>query len=499
MLCKTISRKTVDGINGVSARYENKEELIDLTPYLGDNSSVVTTKSVREPAGGFTITFADKPNKHGSTLETIYGLCEPMDMIEIRMWSGLGPKPSPLPIKMRGFVSDVSRSQAVDSNGTPIRTVVISGMDYGKIWQMYRILYLQAYAAGSPLLTTFNMWEMFGIEPTNTLAASDFIKLMVEKIINPFITGFIPENSVMPKLMKLDLSVKNGVVNNSYQSEQGSIYDLMKLFGDVGIWNELYTEDRSDGVYVVYRPVPYLHIFKPDGAKSRKIQEDAPDPIYVTVADEDVVTIDSARSDSNVANFYWVNNQRFDLIDDTFRKQMSFTQDNASVNLKDYANSAVKYYGVRPMYADTQQGGNDVKTLVSGLDEKGQTVRQEKLLAWLDYRRKILVEANKDNVVLERGAARIKGGLMRPPGKDGKAEHFKAGDYARFRFGNVEHEGYIVQITDEFIPFRSYTATITFERGTGFITRARMNGGVESPWLAEQATRTNNLIGSLLK
>ncbi|WP_288075269.1 hypothetical protein [Pseudomonas sp.] len=505
-LYKTISRKTVDGQSAVSARYSGKDEYIDLTPYLGDGSSVVTSKAIRDPAGAFSITFSDRPNGSGvaigpvlptAALETVYGLVEPMDIIEIRTWGGLGPKPTILPVKMRGFISQISRSQAMSGDGKPVRTVVVSGQDHGKLWQVYQILYLQAYAAGNALLTSFNMWELFGVSAQNTMKSGDFIRAMVEKIINPYIKGFMPENSPMPKDLKLDISVTHGVVNNSYQSQQGSIYDLMKFFGDVGIWNELYTEDREDGVYVVYRPTPALHISKPEGAKSRKIQDDAPDPIYVTVADEDIQRIDTARSDSNVANFFWVNNQRYDLIDDNFRKLMSIGSGDSTVNLKEYPNSAVKYYGVRPMYAETQQGDDDIKTFTSGLDEKGQAVRSEKFMAWIDNRRQLLVDMNKDNVVFEYGSARIKGGLMRPPGKDGRQEHLKAGDYARFQQGNLEFEGYITQITDNFIPYQSYTADITFERGTGFVTRAKMEGGVNSPYLAEQATRTNNPFGGV--
>ena len=505
-LYKTISRETVDGQAAVSARYSGKDEYIDLTPYLGDGASVVTRKSVRDPAGAFSITFADRPKSGGVSLgvplpgnamETVYGLVEPMDVVEIRMWGGIGPKPAILPIKMRGFVSSVSRSQSMGSDGKPMRSVIVSGQDYGKIWQTYQVLYLQAYAEGNALLTNFNMWQLFGIEAENTMEAGKFVRTMIEKIINPHIKGFMPKNTPMPKEMKLDITVAHGVVNNSYQSEQGSIYDLMKFYGDVGVWNELYTEDREDGVYVVYRPVPALHVSKPNGAKSRKIQDDAPDPIYVTVADVDIQAIQTERSDGDVANFYWVNNQRYDLIDDNFRKLMSIGENNTSVNLKEYPNSAVKYYGVRPMYADTQQSDNDVKTLTSGLDEKGQQVRSEKFMAWIDNRRQLMVDMNKDNVVLERGAARIKGGLMRPLGKSGSAEHMKAGDYARFQQGNLEFEGYIIDITDEFIPFQSYTATINFERGTGFATRAGMEGGINSPWLAEQATRTNNPFGGL--
>lgn len=506
-LYKTISRKTVDGQSAVSARYSGKDEFIDLTSYLGDGASVVTSKSIRDPAGAFSITFADMPNKSGislgpvlpnAALETVYGLVEPMDVVEIRMWGGVGPKPSTLPVKMRGFVSQVSRSQGMSSDGKPVRTVVVSGQDYGKIWQTYQILYLQAYAAGKALLTTYNLWELFGINAQNTMKASEFVKSAVEKILNPHINGFMPEHSPMPKEMKLDITVSHGVVNNSYQGQEGSVYDLLKTFGDVGIWNELYTEDREDGVYVVYRPTPALSISKPKGSDSRKIQDDAPDPIYVTVADEDIQSIATARSDANVANFYWVSNQRYDMISDIFRKLLAIKDSDTTVNLKDYPNAAVKYYGVRPMYGETQQSDDDVKSMTTGLDKDGQTKRSERFEAWIDNRRRLMVEMNKDNVVLENGSARIKGGLMRPPGKDGRQEHFKAGDYAKFKQGNLEFEGYVTQLTDEFIPFQSYTATIQFERGTGFVTRAMMEGGTSSPWLAEQATRTNNPFGKIL-
>lgn len=505
-LYKTISRKTVDGQSAVSARYSGKDEFIDLTPYLGDGASVVTSKSIRDPAGAFSITFADRPNTSGvvmgpvlpaNALETVYGLVEPMDVVEIRMWGGVGPKPAVLPIKMRGFVSQINRPQAMGADGKPVRTVVVSGQDHGKLWQVYQILYLQAYAAGKPLLTTYNLWELFGINAQNTMKAGEFVRAAVQKILNPYLKGFMPEHSPMPKEMKLDITVSHGVVNNSYQGQQGAVYDLLKTFGDVGIWNELYTEDREDGVYVVYRPTPALHITKPKGAKSRKIQDDAPDPIYVTVADEDIQSLVTARSDANVANFYWVSNQRYDLIDDIYRKLFAIKDSDTTVNLKDYPNAAVKYYGVRPMYGETQQSDDDVKSMTTGLDKDGQEKRSARFEAWIDNRRRLMVEMNKDNVVLENGSARIKGGLMRPPSKDGRAECMKAGDYAKFQQGNLEFEGYIVQMTDEFIPFQSYSATIQFERGTGFVTRAQMEGGVNSPWLAEQASSTNNPFGKI--
>lgn len=492
-LFKTISRKTIDGQAAVSARYEGKSPDIDLTPFLGDGSSVTTTKSVRDAAGGFVITFADRPHQSVvssgiappvvSDLESIYGLVEPMDMIEIRMWGGVGQSPAILPIRMRGFVSDVSRSEAVSESGIPVRSVSISGQDYGKIWQMYQVLYMQAYSAGYPLLTTYNMWEMFGIEAKNTLPASKFVTLMIEKVINPFIAGFLPENSPMPRDIKTKDSVivKHGVINNSYQSQQGSVYDIMKFQGDVGVWNELYTEDREDGVYCVYRPTPAMHVTKPDGDGSSLIQDDAKTPIFIEISGSDIVSISLSRSDSNVANFYWVNNERYDLIDDNFRRLFALTSGDKTVDLKDYPNVDPKYYGVRQMYADTQQSEESIDNATSGLKKAPQEARQKKIEDWITNRRRLMVEMNKDNVVLERGTIKIKGGMTRPGGK----ELMKAGDYARIKRGNIEFIAYIVSVSDEFVPYNGYLTTLIIERCTGFVKRASSNG---APWLIEQAS-----------
>lgn len=498
-LYKTISRKTIDGQSAVSARYEGKDDYIDLTPYLGEGSSVVTSKSVREPAGAWSITFADRPQSTipaevtqlmcipTQAIESIYGLVEPMDVIEIRMWGGVGPKPAQLPIKMRGFVSRVQRAQTMAGDGKPVRQVVISGQDYGKIWQTFQVLYLAAYAEGQALLTSFNLWDMFGVEAKNVMAAGEFVRQMIQKVINPHISKFMPENSPMPKVLQTGdtIAVKHGVVNNSYQNMQGSIYDILKFYGDVGVWNELYVEDRADGVHVVYRPTPALHLTKPDGAKTSKIQDDAPDPIHVYVPDDIIASMTVERSDDNIANFYWVNNSRFDLVDDLYRKLSAIKESNDTVNLKEYPNSAVKYYGVRPMYAETQQAGNDVTNMGSGQDQAAQEQRQGEVESWIEKRRRLMVEMNRDNVVFERGTARVKGGLMR-----GDGEAMKPGDYAIFRTGELDWRAYVVTMTDEFLPYQGYTATLQFERGEGFVNRASMEGGMSSPWLAEQVRRS---------
>lgn len=490
-LYKTISRKTIDGSSAVSTRYAGKDEFIDLTPFLGDGGSVRTSKNVREPAGAFSISFMDK-GQGSPNLETVYGLVEPMDVVEIRMWGGVGTRPASgkAPIIMRGFVSDVSRPQAMSGDGRPVRSVMVTGQDYGKIWQTFQVLQLPAYAEGKALLTSFAIAELFDFKAVSAMPAGDFVRTMVDKIINPHIAGFLPDSlpKDIPKKIQTgdSISVKHGTVGQSFQSQQGSVYDIIKSHADVGVWNELYTEDREDGVHCVYRAIPALHLTAPEGSNSRKIQDDAPDPVYVTITDGDVENVSVSRTDSTLANFYWVNNQRYDLIDDIQRKLFGLTDGNKTISTKDYANTAVKYYGVRPMYAETQMSGDDLKNDQSGQPKSEQEARTPKLESWIEKRRRIMVEMNRDNVVLERGSARIKGGPMRDDG----VEAMKAGDYARFKIGRFEWDAYVVQIDHEFTPFQGYTTNLIFERGEGF---ARRTAQERSPWLTEQATR----IGAL--
>lgn len=499
-LYKTISRESFNSTTPASARYRGKDPAIDLTPFLQLGSSVNVKKSLREPAGTFSITFADRPQMSLVTedegtmpdlaFETIYALIEPMDMIEIRMWGGIGPRPAELPVKMRGFVSNVGRQQTMGAEGTPVRNVTITGHDYGKIWQMYQILYLPAYVSGAPLLTNFEFSEMFGTGVDNTIPSSTFVSRIVSSVINPFIQKFIPEESPLPSEIGTSMiTVPNGVINNAYQSETGNVYNLLKKFGDVGIWNELFTLDTNAGVECVYRVSPVLDLSA--GADDFPLLQDgAVMPPVVTILDEHIENLSASRTDSNVANFYWVNNQRFDLINETYRKQMGITEDDGDVYLRDYKNSDPNLYGVRPLYGDTMQAGDDTTNLGSGLSPQEVDVVGNQFVDWIDIRRSALAAMNRDNAVFETGSIQIKGGPERPPeaGSD-NVEAMKVGDYAKLTIGNIDSLAYITEMNDQFLPFTSYVTTLTYERGNNFATRGGLEGSVESPWLYEQATR----------
>jgi hypothetical protein len=316
------------------------------------------------------------------------------------------------------------------------------------------------------------------------MKAPDFVRQMVNLVLNKHLSGFIPEKSPMPRQIFADkfITVKRGTINNSFQSREGSLYDIVRDYADVGIWNELYLQDFEDGVHAIYRAVPAMHISKPKNGRSL-IQDDAVEPEYCDIQDSRISQISVERSDETVANFYWVNNSRYDLIDDIYRKLFAISGDKVTAN--NYPNASPEFYGVRPMYAETKQAGDNVQSGTGNLKTEEQENRSKEVEAWIDYRRRMMLEMNKDNVVLERGSLSVKGGPMRNNG----TEALKAGDYINVQIGKTKASAYVTQVTDDFMPFRSYTTSIVFERGLGFVERAAMEGGRQSPWLAEQATR----------
>ena len=475
-LFKTIDRSSLtDGVP-VSARYQGTARRIDLTPYLSETAGMRVTKGVREPAGGFTMTLADKPYSSGLGVDSLYGIIEPMDFIEIRMRheadttsaGGGGP-----PVVMRGFVSRVQRAEAMGVDGRPMRAVTVVGQDYGKLWQMLQILYLPGYVIGQDTLSNFKLFERFGVGFQTAMKASDFVQQVIEKIVNPYLDNLMPADSPNPRALKLDISVKHGTASvTGPQNQEGTFYNLLRTYGDVGIWNELYLEDREDGVYCVYRPNPAKDV------QGKLIDSDAAEPTVIDLSDTDVISMMVERSDANVANFYWVRAPRFDLVSEQYRKLFAITGDTSTVLLDSYQNTQSKLYGTRVMYAETQQGGDDVTTFNSGQTEADQTKRDTSQGNWINDRRKIMVDQNKDNILLESGVMRVRGN-----------ETIRAGTFVRLRRGSFAAEYYVVQVDHDYIPFQGFFSTLTVERGMGYVARAQREGGSDSPYYAEMSTQ----------
>jgi len=470
-LYKMVARKGLGGKLVTSDRFQGtvQQQAIDLTPFIGDGASVRTNKSVRQPAGGFQLTIGDQA--HGSAaLESLYGLIEPMDMIEIRARHALTGAGQP-PILMRGFVSDVSRSEGMGGDGRPQRQVTISGQDYGKVWQIMQIVFWADYILGQDFISGFRLFEKFGVGFETALKVQDFVQQVFDKCINPFIDKMMPADFPLPRKIQVDIAVKHGTTSPGIQSQQGNFYNLLSGFSDVGVWNELFIEDRDDGVFCVFRPNPYLTA---SDDPPKKIQPDAPDPTYIDVSDEDLMSLSVSRGDANVSNYYWVSAPRFQLVDDYITRQWAVTQGaRDTVVLAEYTNSQEKLYGTRAMQTETALGNDAMLTHNTGDEQPGMTKQAQTMVDWVNERRRVLVEQNKDNVLFERGSMRLRGN-----------EDIKAGTYVRLTRGSTSAVYYVVEVDHEIVPFSGWFTTVQFERGTGFIRRVQAGG---SPYLAEMS------------
>lgn len=473
VLKKNIARTEAGAGAGASERFTGAKGEIDLTPYLGEGSSVTVSKSCRSPTGAFAINFPDIMEP--SALDSIYGLVEPMDVIEIRMARDVSEVdagvPKRMPIMMRGFVNRVQRQTGISRDG-PQRTVSISGHDYGKILQIMQIVYLPNMVLGQELLSSFKLFLNYGVDAEANQPAGEFVQTVLDKVVNPFLAkmrtaaGRAVESPILD--LTLESLVEEGVVSpfGAQDWPGGTIYDLLSHFGDVGPWNELYVEDRESGPYLVYRPTPFRTL-------GGDMIQTAAFTYTVDVLDSDLVFKSDARSDDSVANYFWVDAPRLALVDSALMKVAAQEgQMKPEPFLVDYKNSSPELYGIRLMQTATQQGAR-----TDGQSEAKLEAANGVFIGMVNEKRRVLTENNKDNVVLEDGGLRLMGN-----------ERIRAGCYVRLTRGgegdNFESEHYAHEVVHEFTPFTgAYFTTVSYDRGTGFVRR--IDRGGSGPYLAE--------------
>lgn len=483
-LFKTVKRNTIDDSETVSVRFGATTATIDLTPFLSDLSTITTSKSVREPAGGWAITVSDQPYSVASGTDSLYGVVEPMDMVEIRFQHQGGSTIGP-PVVMRGFVSTVDRSEEMGQDGAPIRTITITGQDYGKIWQMLQIFYGPGYVIGQDILSAFSMYERFGNGFKIGQSGADFLNESFDKILNPYLTEIVKGNSNNPATITVVAQQKHGVTSLSgTQNQEGTLYDIFTRFLDVGPWNELFLTEDNSKVYCIYRPNPSLDL------KAKPIDADTVAPVkfdpsnidvtklvYHDVPAADIASIRVSRSDANIANYYWVRAPRYELASDIYLRQSAITVGDKTVDLTGYINTKGALYGIRKMEVGTEMGADDVSNTSTGLPADQQTARDTSTMNWITSRRESLVKQNKDNVLLERGVIVIKGN-----------ENIRPGNFVRVVRGTFTALYYVCQVDHQFSPFNRFVTVLIVERGMGFVERMRSSGGPESPYYAEMAT-----------
>ena len=418
----------------------------DLTDYLGEHGGVRTSKSISEPAGGFVITFSDQ--MHRERMDSIYGLVEPMDRVEIYM-TGNAITPS---LVMRGFVSDISRNTGVDGEGRPTRTVTISGQDYGKILQILQIIYLNNSVIGDNILSGFKLLEKYSINVSNNPPVAVFMSIVLDSIVNPFLADITNGGKIVS-----NISIEGRVSSSSVNTwDGGNIWGLLNLVSDVQTgFNEMFIRDLDDVVELVLRPRPWR---MPDGSFLRG---NAPfDTVKIPLSD--VMSQHVTRSDSGVANLFWMRAPHLHLLsNNSLRLQAQVAP------VYDYENIDPKLYGIRQMDVTTMLIPPD-GDIAPGAKEDSQSTFTSHVVDWQKDRLSLLQSASQDAVIFERGTLSLRGN-----------ENIQIGMDLQIDDLSIQ---YVTAVDHDYQPFRSFTTSVSFERGDGYIRRLQSDA---SPYLQE--------------
>jgi hypothetical protein len=466
-LVKAVKRgDIVPGMPADSERY-SKLDAIDLTPFLGDSGSVQVTKGVRDPSGGYNITFRDSLGKDGKgqrlVVDTVSALVEPMDLIEIRFCRdplvyGAGKWP---PVVMRGLVSEVTRVENMNSD-QPSRTVTIAGQDFGKVLQIIQIYYLNNSQVGDNILSEWGFFQKYAPSgAAKTTLAKDFAKQVVDGIVDPYLktlTALANGEPVGAKVINswtVDATLKGALTPWLICSFQNvSLYQMLSTCFDVGPFNEMFTEDTEDGVKFVIRPNPFLAV---DGTP---INGNKPEEVKLT--DKEIIAMSLSRTDAGVANWYWVVSSRLPFMQNEDAQFLAQSMSPEHFDLRKYLNANAGFYGYRKMEVESALVGEDYAA-VEGQKEPDVDDGNSGLTKWLDDRVKVLSDSNKDNVVFEAGTIQCMGD-----------ERLKAGRQLVLTRANGQPvTAYITKVQHSFQALQSFTTNLTLERATTFVERAK--------------------------
>lgn len=450
----TLTKMVKRSGEGVSERYSGADRQVDLTPFLSEGGAVKVVKGVNDPAGGFTIAFSDQLD--GPTQDSLYARIEPMDMIEIRgsrePHAFAGQK---LPLIMRGFVSTVRRSESMGQEGTPQRFISVQGQDSGKLFQIFRLFWEAIYAEpNSPYLDAFRLQAATGIEAA-FLPVSEAMKQLVERVINRRVAAMHAYADQAVPLVRFRGTVQQGIVSlNLIAPFQGPYWGLVETMADRP-WNEVFIEDEEDAPVLIFRPAPYKNI------RGEFIIPGAADPGTVEMDAAQVASLDVARSDDRVANFYYVP-PGASMIDASQAVNVAAIASGEPFDTA-YGNNKPELYGLRKMEATSNLLPETIGGLPSQLPEGQRQAAATGIVQWHIARARLLRDMNRDNSVLEDGSATVQG-----------SEKIKPGRFLRLTRGDLVAEAYISKVTHNIAPMDGWTCQVTLERGMGFLERLRM-------------------------
>lgn len=251
----------------------------DITDWFGDNCSITTSKGILEPSGSFAISFLDK--RMGN--DSVYARVHPMDGIEIRACHDGKKEPK---VIMRGFVSRVSREEAFDEDGTPVRRVTINGEDVGKVWLIQYLYLLPTAEDQIKAMTGYGVLaRYFGNSPKN-VSGAQFVKA-IGQVLADHVT-VLTANTKMGLTLDFAPEGDGEIPSALLQSTTDiSFYQLLASMLDAGAFYELWIDDPGEGPALLRWRLLW------SGQAGEHVTQD------------DIASIQCWRDDSRVSNWYF--------------------------------------------------------------------------------------------------------------------------------------------------------------------------------------------------
>lgn len=177
----------------------------------------------------------------------------------------------------------------------------------------------------------------------------------------------------------------------------------------------------------------------------------------LTILDEDILSQQTRRDDSHVANYFWVKLCSYGMMTNQMETMLAAQGNFNEFAIFDYKNANMNTYGIRKMEVDTRLMPSEYRHTDSPKEDKIPDIKTT-LEGWIKYCRKLLKDLNKDNVLFESGSLQLRGN-----------EAIKAGTYlAMERSGVILGELYAHTVNHQFRLFQSYLITVQYDRGTVF-------------------------------
>lgn len=401
----------------------------------------------------------------------MYGIVEPMDVIEIRMarqpheYANTSAHPElksvKLPLIFRGIVSETRHDELMGQDGKPRRTVSIMGHDWGKFLQIIQIKFVK----GNPISLDYlsGMFQQhFGIQYA-ILPAPDIISQLTLGFVNSFLKKYDCPNIIVP----FDVDVSGADRTDMVMPQgpgafpTGTLWEYYHTFGDLGPFYEMFVDDGEDKPTLVYRKPQFLT------ASGETVYTTKPEIIKIDPVT--VQRINASRTDSNVANWFWVDLYRNSLITGptAMWNQLS---DNAYSAIIDTPNTSPTLYGIKTMEVRSNHGA-----LYQGSKKEQGSQDEMAFRAYAARKIEQLRNANKDNVLFESGSIVMAGN-----------EKVKVGRQLEIKRGRNVNQYYVQSVIHSFQPFRAFTTSVQFIRGTGFINRSTNDAqGIKNPYLED--------------